>query len=94
MHTAGWSRERAADYLEHEADQPPEVARREVFRYSRIPLQALSYYLGARQFEELHSKYGSKLAGRFYREILSLGPVPPKLIDSYLVERLKSPERK
>lgn len=54
------------------------------YRYSRIPLQALSYYLGARQFEELHRKYEADFGNEFYRRVLSLGPVPPTLIGDYL----------
>lgn len=88
MHTAGWSREDAVKYLEKEAGQLHTIACREAYRYSRIPLQALSYYLGARQFEtlfeEMKKSYGERLGDRFYQQVLMLGPVPPALIGDYL----------
>lgn len=89
MHTAGWSRSDAEKYLEKEAGQLSKVARREAYRYSRIPLQALSYYLGARQFEELYNNYAERCGDGFYRQVLSLGPVPPPLIGDYLKSTMK-----
>jgi uncharacterized protein (DUF885 family) len=84
MHTAGWSRDDVAKYLNQYAGLSHKDAYNEAYRYSRIPLQALSYYFGARQFEELQRKYRSRFGGDFYRTILSLGPVPPRLIGDYL----------
>jgi len=83
MHTTGWSRKRATEYLIKKAGQNRATAERESYRYSRIPLQALSYYLGARQFEELHRKYAVQFGDDFYRQVLLLGPIPPRLIDLY-----------
>lgn len=83
MHTAGWSKKRGAQYLITEAAQTPAVAQRETHRYSRIPLQALSYYLGANKFEELTHEYAARFGDNFYEQLLSLGPVPPSLIDNY-----------
>lgn len=84
MHTAGWSREDAAKYLNSNAGLSMGAARKQAFRYSRIPLQALSYYFGARQFERLQRKYSGRFGSEFYRQLLSLGPVPPRFIDDYL----------
>ncbi len=84
MHSQGWSRRDAADYLTREAALSPEAARSQAYRYSRIPLQALSYYFGARSFEELHRKHASRFGDDFYRQVLMLGPVPPKSIDTFL----------
>ncbi|HEX7315707.1 MAG TPA: DUF885 domain-containing protein [Pyrinomonadaceae bacterium] len=84
MHTAGWSRERAADYLVNEAGLSCEDAHDQAHRYSKIPLQALSYFMGASEFEKLHRNYGKRYGDRFYSRVLSLGPVPPVLIDKYL----------
>jgi uncharacterized protein (DUF885 family) len=84
MHAGGWSRERGAQYLVTEADQSPDVAKREAYRYSRIPLQALSYYLGARQIEDLAARYGTHLGNNFEQQLLSIGPVPPSLIGTFL----------
>ncbi|MET0621817.1 MAG: DUF885 family protein [Pyrinomonadaceae bacterium] len=84
MHTERWSRERVAEYLVGEAGLSCEDAHGEAFRYSKIPLQAVSYFMGARQFEKLHAKYGARFKDDFYARVLSLGPVPPTLIDKYL----------
>jgi uncharacterized protein (DUF885 family) len=84
MHTAGWSREDATAYLARNAGISVEAAKGQAYRYSRIPLQAVSYYLGARQFEELYSTYHVRYGDEFYRQVLSLGPVPPRLIGEYL----------
>lgn len=37
-----------------------EAAQKQAFYYSRIPLQALSYYFGTRQFKELQGRYRSR----------------------------------
>jgi uncharacterized protein (DUF885 family) len=84
LHTRGWSRADVANYLVREAGLPIEAAEAQALRYSRIPLQALSYYFGARQFEELHRKYGERFGNTFYQQLLSLGAIPPMLIDDYL----------
>jgi len=91
MHAEGWSRTDAANYLEHEAGQTRDTAQREALRYSRIPLQALSYYLGAKQFEELAHKYSERGGSGFYPHLLSLGAIPPVLIAKYLESLQKSP---
>lgn len=90
MHTAGWTREQGARYLITEAAQTAAVAERETYRYSRIPLQALSYYMGARQFEELAHKYAARFGDNFYEQVLSLGPVPPSLIDNYFDSTIRT----
>jgi uncharacterized protein (DUF885 family) len=84
MHTAGWSRDDAAKYLNQMAGLSLGAAQKQAYRYSRIPLQALSYYFGARQFEELKRKYAARFGSEFYRQLLSLGPVPPRFIGDYL----------
>lgn len=83
MHTENWSRADVTKYLVENAGTPVQIAEGQAFRYSVIPLQALSYYLGARQFENLQKKYGKRYGSRFYEEMLSLGPIPPGLIDEY-----------
>jgi uncharacterized protein (DUF885 family) len=89
MHTAGWSRDDGKEYLMQVAGQIKEVAYRESRRYPRIPLQALSYYLGAGQFEKLDKAYRNRLGEGFYQRLLSLGPVPPTLIDDYFKATMK-----
>ncbi|HMG72747.1 MAG TPA: DUF885 domain-containing protein [Pyrinomonadaceae bacterium] len=87
MHTGVWSRIDAAAYLERNAGISANAAKGQAYRYSGIPLQAVSYYLGARQFEELYKTYHARYGDDFYRQSLSLGPVPPRLIGEYLSSR-------
>lgn len=89
MHTADWSRERGKKYLMQEAGQIEKVADRESRRYPRIPLQALSYFLGASQFEKLDETYREHFGESFYQQLLALGPVPPTLIDDYFKATIK-----
>lgn len=84
MHTADWSRADVTKYLTQHAGLSQASAQRQAYRYSRIPLQALSYYFGAREFGKLQREYGRQLGDDFYRKILSLGPVPPRFIGDYL----------
>jgi uncharacterized protein (DUF885 family) len=90
MHTAGWSREEAVKYLKDKVGMSENDASSQVHRYSRIPLQAVSYYFGAQQFEELRKKYEKRFGDKFYRQLLSLGPVPPRFIDDYLKDSMPS----
>jgi uncharacterized protein (DUF885 family) len=83
MHTQGWSREQVTKYLVERAGISRAAAGGQAFRYSKIPLQALAYYFGARQFEELRDKYSDRYGSEFYKKLLSLGPVPPRLIGEY-----------
>jgi uncharacterized protein (DUF885 family) len=83
MHTEGWSRDQVTKYLVERAGISPQVAAGQAFRYSKIPLQALAYYFGARQFKELRDKYSDRYGSEFYKKLLSLGPVPPRLIGEY-----------
>lgn len=84
MHTAGWSRDDVTRYLVEKVGMSTDDAKKQTFRYSRIPLQAVSYYFGARQFEELEENYKEQFGDQFYRQVLSLGPVPPRFIRNYL----------
>lgn len=83
MHSGGWSRQQVEKYLVDKAGLSKKSAQEQSLRYSRLPLQAVSYFFGAEHFEELHDKYKERLGKQFYRQLLSLGPVPPKLIREY-----------
>lgn len=85
LHTEGWTRERAVDYLVDEAGLERANAEVEVRRYCASPTQPLSYAVGKREILRLRDRYRER-AGQafdlrdFHDELLSWGTVPPALI--------------
>jgi len=95
VHSKGWTRDQARDYLlSHTALSEREV-NTEVDRYISWPGQALAYYLGQMAIEKARAKAEAALANRFnirafHDTVLSLGSVPlPVLtdrIDQFIAE--------
>jgi uncharacterized protein (DUF885 family) len=81
VHTEGWTRERAIDYLRQYTALPEHEIQTEVDRYIAWPAQALSYYLGENAIREARSKAEKALGSRFnvrafHDAVLELGSVP------------------
>jgi uncharacterized protein (DUF885 family) len=100
IHTQGWSRERAIDYLREYSALPEHEIQTEVDRYIAWPAQALSYYLGENAILAGRRKAEKALGGRFnvrafHDAVLELGSVPlPVLtarIDRFIAEGGKGP---
>jgi len=95
VHSKGWTRDQARDYLlSHTALSEREV-NTEVDRYISWPGQALAYYLGQMAIEKSRAKAEATLGSRFnirafHDTVLSLGSVPlPVLndrIDQFIAE--------
>ncbi|HEX8436695.1 DUF885 domain-containing protein [Archangium sp.] len=90
LHTRRLSDEEAVRYLVHHACMPEPNARREVLRYKRIPLQAITYLLGALEFERLEADCRRERGNRFdeaafHDELFSFGPVPPALLRRFML---------
>ncbi|MFE8601437.1 DUF885 domain-containing protein [Archangium violaceum] len=90
LHTGRMTDEAAVRYLVHHACMPEPNARREVLRYKRIPLQAITYLLGALEFERLEEdcrrERGSRFdEAHFHDELFSFGPVPPALLRRFML---------
>jgi uncharacterized protein (DUF885 family) len=69
---------------------PEPNARREVLRYKRIPMQAITYLLGALEFEQLEADCRRERGSRFdeaafHDELFSFGPVPPALLRRFML---------
>jgi uncharacterized protein (DUF885 family) len=82
MHTMGWSREQALDYVNA---HPPQVSPTEVDRYISWPGQALSYKMGQLKILELRREAEQKLGPKFdvrdfHDAILRDGPLPLDLL--------------
>ncbi len=81
VHTMGWSRDRALDYLRQNTALPEREIETEVDRYISWPAQALSYYLGMQAILAGRAKAQTALGPRFdirafHDTVLSLGSVP------------------
>jgi uncharacterized protein (DUF885 family) len=90
LHTGRMSDEEAVRYLMHHACMPELNAQREVLRYKRIPMQAITYLLGALEFERLEEDCRRERGSRFdeadfHDELFSFGPVPPALLRRFML---------
>ncbi|HET7757558.1 MAG TPA: DUF885 family protein [Steroidobacteraceae bacterium] len=100
IHSEGWTRQQAIDYLKEYTALPEHEIGTEVDRYISWPGQALSYYLGERTILEGRARAEKALGERFnirafHDAILELGSVPlPVLserIDRFIAEGGKGP---
>jgi len=100
IHTQGWTRQQAIDYMLQYTSLPEHEVETEVDRYIAWPAQALSYYLGemaiVRSREKAEKALGDKFNIRaFHDTVLELGSVPlPVLearIDRFIAEGGKGP---
>ncbi len=100
IHSKGWSREKALQYMREYTALPEHEIETEVDRYIGWPGQALSYYLGelaiVRAREKAEKTLGRKFNIRaFHDSVLELGSVPlPVLtarIDRFVAEGGKGP---
>lgn len=86
IHTKGWSREKAINYmLENEAISE-QGATAEIERYMAIAGQALSYKIGALKIRELRTKYEQQLGNNFniasfHDELLKDGCMPLAVLE-------------
>jgi uncharacterized protein (DUF885 family) len=81
MHTKGWTREQAIQYMmdNEQLDEAGTIA--EIERYMAIPGQALSYKIGSLKIQEMRSKYEKQLGSKFnlaafHDELLIDGVMP------------------
>jgi uncharacterized protein (DUF885 family) len=86
IHTFGWTRQKAIDYLVANTSLPVHEATTETDRYISWPGQALSYYIGYLKIRELRAEAEKDLGDRFDRrafhdEILRHGSVPLPVLE-------------
>lgn len=100
IHSKGWTRKQAQDYLRQNTALSEHEIETEVDRYISWPGQALSYYLGEMSIMAARRKAEAALGSKFdirnfHDTVLQLGSVPlPVLetrIDSFIAEGGKSP---
>jgi uncharacterized protein (DUF885 family) len=100
VHSQGWTREQAIQYMLENTALPQHEIETEVDRYIAWPAQALSYYLGEMAIWEGRHKAEAALGAKFnirafHDTVLQLGSVPlPVLkarIDRFIAEGGKGP---
>ena len=87
IHSMGWTRKQAIDYLASHTALPLHEVETEVDRYISWPGQALSYKLGELKIKELRKRAESTLGSRFdlrafHDVVLGSGAVPLKVLEA------------
>jgi len=100
IHSQGWTRAQAIQYLHDNSALPDHEIETEVDRYIAWPGQALSYYLGEIAIREARAKAERALGPKFnirafHDAVLQLGSVPlpvlTKRIDAFIASGGKGP---
>ena len=86
LHSKGWTRQQAIDYLASHTALAQLDIENEVDRYISWPGQALSYYIGYRTLRDLRAEAERELGARFDQKrfhdtILALGAVPLPVLE-------------
>ena len=101
MHSQGWSRDKAMDFLASNTALSLHNVKTEIDRYISWPGQALSYKIGELKIKQLRNKAEQKLGNQFdlrefHDQLLKHGSMPlsmlEKVIDSYIEQQLKKQE--
>jgi uncharacterized protein (DUF885 family) len=96
MHWKGWSRARAADYMESTVGLARPAVESEIDRYCVWPGQATGYKIGHLEFLRLRESAKARLGPRFdltrfHDAVLSGGPVPlevlERVVDDWATQR-------
>lgn len=87
LHTMGWSREQAIDYMLANSGMGRSDATAEVERYIAEPAQALSYKIGSLTIQRLRRKAESALGPRFdirqfHEHVLNSGALPLPVLEA------------
>ncbi len=96
IHSKGWTRERAINYMLANSSMGKTDATNEVERYIAIPSQALAYKIGALTIQRLRKKAEAELGPKFdirdfHAQVLMTGALPlpilEKKIDAWIAEK-------
>ncbi len=99
IHSKGWTREQAIDYMLSHSDMGKTDATAEVERYIVIPSQALAYKVGALTIQRLRRKAEAELGDKFdirefHAQVLMTGALPLPIleakIDRWIAEKKAS----
>ena len=86
IHSKGWSRQQAIDYMLANSSKGVTDATAEIERYIAIPGQALAYKVGALKIQELRTRAESKLGDdfdikEFHAQVLDTGSLPLSILE-------------
>jgi len=86
IHSKGWTREQAIDYMLAHSDMGKTDATAEVERYIAIPSQALAYKTGAMTIQRLRRKAEAELGPKFdirefHAQVLMTGALPLAILE-------------
>jgi len=86
IHSKGWTRQQAIDYMMAHSDMGKTDATSEVERYIAIPSQALAYKTGAMTIQKLRRKAEAELGDKFnirefHAEVLMTGSLPLAILE-------------
>ncbi len=86
LHTKGWTREQAIDYMKSNSPVSETDAVVEVERYMAAPGQALSYMIGSMKIKELRKRAEQKLGDKFslqefHKQVLADGAMPLAILE-------------
>ncbi len=86
IHSKGWTRQQAIDYMLGHSDMGKTDATAEVERYIVIPSQALAYKVGALTIQRLRKKAEAELGPRFdirdfHAQVLMTGSLPLTILE-------------
>jgi len=99
MHSKGWSRDKAMNYLASNTALSLHNVKTEIDRYISWPGQALSYKIGELKIKSLRNKAEKALAEHFdlrefHDQILANGSMPlsmlEQVVDNYIKEKVKT----
>jgi uncharacterized protein (DUF885 family) len=87
LHTKGWTREEAIDFMMDNMQMSEAGAIAEIERYMVIPGQALSYKIGALKIRSLREKYQAQLGEKFniadfHHQLLKDGGMPLSVLEA------------
>ncbi len=87
IHSKGWTREKAIDYMMANSDMGKTDATAEVERYIAIPTQALAYKIGALTIQRLRKSAEAKLGKgfdirKFHEQVLMSGALPLSILET------------
>jgi len=91
LHSKGWTREQAIDYMLANSDMGKTDATAEVERYIAIPTQALAYKIGALTIMRLKDKAKAQLGKKFdvrefHNQVLNTGALPLTVLEKKIDE--------
>jgi uncharacterized protein (DUF885 family) len=98
LHSKGWTRDQAIQYMLANSDMGKTDATAEVERYIAIPSQALAYKIGAMTIQRLKAKAKTQLGKKFdvrefHNQVLNTGALPlavlEKKIDDWIALQKK-----